>query len=116
HLQPHYYQGLAVRTHPQTALREARLSPPTPELPSSRTGLLPSSPLRTVHESFLSHSSSPSNASFGETRFRGISRRCKVCTLPHRLSFVACTIRTWSRRTLRWMVGLSSGIPFFRFA
>ena len=38
--------------------------------PSSRTGLLPSSPLRTVHESFLSHSSSPSNASFGETRFR----------------------------------------------
>ena len=44
--------------------------------------MLPSSPLRTVHESFLSHSSSPSNASFGETRFRGISRRCKVCTLP----------------------------------
>src|SRR5713226_7573776 len=40
------------------------------ESPSSRTGLLPSSPLRTVHESFLSHSSSPSNASFGETRFR----------------------------------------------
>ena len=39
-------------------------------LPSSRTGLLPSSPLRTVHESFRSHSSSPSNASFGETRFR----------------------------------------------
>jgi hypothetical protein len=38
--------------------------------PSSRTGLLPSSPLRTVHESFPSHSSSPSNASFGETRFR----------------------------------------------
>ena len=38
--------------------------------PSSRTGLLPSSPLRTVHESFLSHSSSPSNASFGETRFQ----------------------------------------------
>jgi hypothetical protein len=38
--------------------------------PSRRTGLLPSSPLRTVHESFLSHSSSPSNASFGETRFR----------------------------------------------
>src|ERR1700723_2627748 len=37
---------------------------------SSRTGLLPSSPLRTVHESFLSHSSTPSNASFGETRFR----------------------------------------------
>jgi len=40
------------------------------ESPSSRTGLLPSSPLRTVHESFLSHSSSPSNASFRETRFR----------------------------------------------
>jgi hypothetical protein len=40
------------------------------ESPSSRTGLLPSSPLRTVHESFPSHSSSPSNASFGETRFR----------------------------------------------
>jgi hypothetical protein len=39
-------------------------------LPSSRTGLLPSSPLRTVHESFLSHSSSPSNTSFEETRFR----------------------------------------------
>jgi hypothetical protein len=38
--------------------------------PSSRTGLLPSSPLRTVHESFPSHSSSPSNASFRETRFR----------------------------------------------
>jgi hypothetical protein len=38
--------------------------------PRSRTGLLPSSPLRTVHESFPSHSSSPSNASFGETRFR----------------------------------------------
>jgi hypothetical protein len=37
---------------------------------SSPTGLLPSSPLRTVHESFPSHSSSPSNASFGETRFR----------------------------------------------
>lgn len=37
---------------------------------SSRTGLLPSSPLRTVHESFPSHSSSPSNASVGETRFR----------------------------------------------
>ncbi len=47
-------------------------SPPNipPESPSSRTGLLPSSPLRTVHESFPSHSSSPSNASFGETRFR----------------------------------------------
>lgn len=50
----------------------ARVTPrPTvPEPPSSRTGLLPSSPLRTVHESFPSHSSSPSNASFGETRFR----------------------------------------------
>src|SRR6266852_5797259 len=40
------------------------------ESPSSRTGLLPSGPLRTVHESFPSHSSSPSNASCGETRFR----------------------------------------------
>jgi len=38
--------------------------------PSSRTGLLPSSPLRTVHESFPSHSSNPLNASFRETRFR----------------------------------------------
>jgi hypothetical protein len=35
---------------------------------SSRTGLLPSSPLRTVHESFPSHGSSPSNAS-EEARF-----------------------------------------------
>jgi hypothetical protein len=44
--------------------------PVAPGRPSSRTGLLPSSPLRTVHESFPSHSSSPSNASFRETRFR----------------------------------------------
>jgi hypothetical protein len=39
-------------------------------LPSSRTGLLPSSPLRTVRESFQSHSSGPANASLNETRLR----------------------------------------------
>src|ERR1700674_2450840 len=37
---------------------------------SPANALLPSSPLRTVRESFPSHSSSPSNASFRETRFR----------------------------------------------
>jgi len=37
---------------------------------SSRTPLLGPSPLRTVHASFPAHSSSPSNASLGETRFR----------------------------------------------
>src|ERR1700674_1758617 len=37
---------------------------------SPSNALLPSSPLRTVRESFPSHSSSPSNASFRETRFR----------------------------------------------
>src|ERR1700732_1176616 len=37
--------------------------------------------------------------------YEWVSRRCKACTLPHLLSFVACTIRTWSRRTLRLMVG-----------
>jgi hypothetical protein len=48
----------------------ASVDSPVGDSPSSRTGLLPSSPLRTVHESFPSHSSSPSNASFRETRFR----------------------------------------------
>jgi hypothetical protein len=33
-----------------------------------------------------------------------VSRCCKARTLPHLLAFVACTIRTWSRRTLRLMV------------
>src|SRR5438552_2871060 len=37
---------------------------------SSRAPLLGPSPLRTVHASFPAHSSSPSNASLGETRFR----------------------------------------------
>jgi hypothetical protein len=54
--------------------RDVRSARPGPcggdQRPSSRTGLLPSSPLTTVHESFPSHSSSPSNASFRETRFR----------------------------------------------
>jgi hypothetical protein len=40
------------------------------ESPSSRTGLLPSSPLRTVRESFQSHSSGPANAFLKETRLR----------------------------------------------
>lgn len=39
-------------------------------LPSSQTPLLGSGPLRTVHASFPAHSSSPSNASFKETRLR----------------------------------------------
>jgi hypothetical protein len=39
-------------------------------LPSSRTTLRGASPLRTVHASFPAHSSSPSNASFKETRLR----------------------------------------------
>jgi hypothetical protein len=38
--------------------------------PSSRTPLLGPSPLRTVHASFLAHSSSPANASLRETRLR----------------------------------------------
>ena len=37
-------------------------------LPSSQTPLLGPSPLRTVHASFPAHSSSPTNASFKETR------------------------------------------------
>ena len=37
---------------------------------SSRAPLLGPSPLRTVRASFPAHSSSPSNASLGETRFR----------------------------------------------
>jgi len=36
-------------------------------------------------------------------RYEWVSRCCKARTLPHLLAFVACTIRTWSRRTLRWM-------------
>jgi hypothetical protein len=32
-----------------------------------------------------------------------VSKRYSARTLPHLLSFVACTIRTWSRRTLRLM-------------
>src|SRR5437879_11205306 len=39
-------------------------------LPSSQTALRPSGPLRTVHASFPAHSSSPSKASFKETRIR----------------------------------------------
>ena len=39
-------------------------------IPSSRTPLLGPSPLRTVHASFLAHSSSPANASLRETRLR----------------------------------------------
>src|SRR6266571_2083274 len=35
--------------------------------------------------------------------YEWVSRCCKACTLPHLLAFVACTIRTWSRRTLRWV-------------
>ena len=35
--------------------------------------------------------------------YEWVSRRCKAFTLPHLLAFVACTIRTWSRRTLRLM-------------
>src|ERR1017187_9391679 len=35
--------------------------------------------------------------------YEWVSRRCKARTLPHLLAFVACTIRTWSRRTLRLM-------------
>ena len=58
------------RAPPTFAQQAAAFEPMAPGLPSSRTGLLPSSPLRTVHESFPSHSSSPSNASFRETRFR----------------------------------------------
>ena len=76
---PHAYRSTPNRrsTHrarigPQIGLSEmiSALGTVLGGLPSSRTGLLPSSPLRTVHESFLSHSSSPSNASFGETRFQ----------------------------------------------
>jgi hypothetical protein len=37
--------------------------------------------------------------------YEQVSRRCKAFTLPHLPAFVACTIRTWSRRTLWWMVG-----------
>jgi len=39
-------------------------------LPSSRAALRPPGPLRTGRESFPSPSSSPSNASLKETRFR----------------------------------------------
>src|ERR1700692_2369749 len=35
--------------------------------------------------------------------YEWVSRRCRARTLPHLLAFVACTIRTWSRRTLRLM-------------
>src|SRR5438552_9509097 len=35
--------------------------------------------------------------------YEWVSRRCRARTLPHLFAFVACTIRTWSRRTLRWM-------------
>src|ERR1700732_3048483 len=40
--------------------------------------------------------------------YEWVNRRCRACTLPHLRSFVACAIRTWSRRTLRWMVGQST--------
>src|SRR5258708_11730427 len=36
-----------------------------------------------------------------------VSRRCKAFTLPHLPSFVAFTIRAWSRRTL-WLVAFQS--------
>jgi hypothetical protein len=42
----------------------------SPLLPSSRTALQPPGPLRTGREGFPSPSSSPSNASLKETRFR----------------------------------------------
>jgi hypothetical protein len=41
-----------------------------PYAPSSRATFRSPSPLRTVHESFPSHSSSPSNAPWEGTRFR----------------------------------------------
>jgi len=41
---------------------------------------------------------------------------CRARTLPHLLSFVACTIRTWSRRNVA-VDGLPvDGVPFRRFA
>src|SRR5258707_6657726 len=61
---------MAVCAEPTVVTHRMLVGPVNVKSPSSRTGLLPSSPLRTVHESFPSHSSSPSNASFGETRFR----------------------------------------------
>ena len=33
--------------------------------------------------------------------YEQVNRRCKAFTLFHLLAFVACTIRTWSLRTLR---------------
>src|ERR1700730_9161200 len=39
--------------------------------------------------------------------YEWVSSRCKARTLPQLPSFVACAIRTWSRRTLRLMVGQS---------
>src|SRR5258707_12852058 len=61
---------MAVCAEPTVVTHRMLVGPVNVKSPSSRTGLLPSIPLRTVHERFPSHSSSPSNASFGETRFR----------------------------------------------
>src|SRR5215472_4623028 len=45
--------------------------------------------------------------------YEWVSRCCKACTLPHLPSFVAFAIRTWSRRTLRSMVGQSMAYHSF---
>jgi hypothetical protein len=42
-----------------------------------------------------------------ETRFRWVNRLGNARTLLHLLSYVACAIRTWSRRTLRSMADQS---------
>src|SRR3984957_14937223 len=76
--------GVAHGTGPALELPEKAKSPRTPKrfrhmnsfaflevgLPSSRPPLLRASPLRTGRESCPSSGSSPSNASFRETRFR----------------------------------------------
>jgi hypothetical protein len=53
-----------------TGYLELSLVNPTAPLPSSQAALRPPGPLRTGREGFPSPSSSPSNASLEETRFR----------------------------------------------
>src|SRR5438132_6264718 len=63
------YRDGATTWFPRSVYREQSANPKA-LLPSSQAALRPPGPLRTGREGFPSPSSSPSNASLGETRFR----------------------------------------------
>jgi hypothetical protein len=90
-----------------------------PQLPGSRGSLLTPSPLRTVRDSFPSHSSSPSKANLGieVTRWSKISITFAIHTgsqnpfgeermahikWPHLLSLLKSVQPAFSQRSTRW--------------